>query len=344
VISTSSKTVTGSYVEGGTVTYADTLSKTASFDQQNNPGFELTDTLPSQLTLVSAADGASPGIFSNAGNTVNWDGPIPAGGGVTITITATVNAGTALQTVSNQGTVNHDNNGDGTNEAADLTDDPGQGGAADPTNFVVLSPASIGTHSKTVGGNFQEGGSITYTVTISNPSPNAQLDNPGDEFVDVLPASLTLVSATASSGVANADTGTNTVTWNGTLAPNGGSVTITIDAVINNGTGGQTIAHQGTIRFDADERIGDPHRRSGAGRSGRSDRLRGARPGRDSGAVDVRPRGAGPAAGERRVGGPAPPAGLAGSRNLAGFVRAGRNPRPFSMRPTRGSRWGAAAP
>ncbi len=252
VIGTITKTVSGSFIEGGTVTYTVTIPNTGSFDQQDNPGFEFTDTLPSQLTLVSATDGASPGTFSNLGNIVNWDGSIPASGSVTITITATINAGTALQTVSNQGTVNHDNNGDGTNEAANLTDDPGQGGAADPTTFVVVSPASIGTHSKTVSGSFQEGGSITYTVTISNPSANTQLDNPGDEFIDVLPSSLTLVSATASSGVPNADTGTNTVTWNGTIAANGGSVTITINAVINNGAGGQTITNQGTINFDAD--------------------------------------------------------------------------------------------
>ncbi len=252
VISTLSKTVTGSFVEGGTVTYTVTISNTGAFDQQDNAGFEFTDTLPSQLTLVSATDGASPGVFSNAGNTVNWDGSIPAGGSVIITITATIDAGTALQTVSNQGTVNHDNNGDGTNEAANQTDDPGQGGAADPTSFVVLSPGSIGTHSKTVSGTFQEGGTISYTVTLSNPGTTVQLDNPGDEFTDVLPSSLTLVSATATSGTAVATVATNTVTWNGTIAANGGTVTITITATINVGAQGQTISNQGTVNFDAD--------------------------------------------------------------------------------------------
>jgi uncharacterized repeat protein (TIGR01451 family) len=253
VISTLSKTVTGSFVEGGTVTYTVTIANTGPFDQQDNAASnEFVDVLPSQLTLVSATDGASPGTFSNVGNTVNWDGSIPAGGSVVITITATINAGTALQTVSNQGTVNHDNNGDGTNEAADVTDDPGQGGATDPTTFVVLSPGSIGTHSKTVTGTFQEGGTITYTVTLSNPSTSTQLDNPGDEFIDALPSTLTLTNATATSGTAVANTGTNTVTWNGTIAANGGTVTITITAIINTGTQNQTISNQGTANFDAD--------------------------------------------------------------------------------------------
>jgi uncharacterized repeat protein (TIGR01451 family) len=252
VISTLSKTVAGSFTEGGTVTYTVTLSNTGPFDQQNNAGFEFTDVLPSQLTLVSATDGASPGTFANAGNTVNWDGSIPAGGSVVITITATINAGTALQTVSNQGTVNHDNNGDGTNEDSDLTDDPDEPGATDPTSFVVISPGSIGTHSKTVSGTFQEGGTITYTVTLSNPGTTVQLDNPGDEFIDVLPASLTLTNATATSGTAVPNTGTNTVTWNGTIAANGGTVTITITAIINTDTQNQTISNQGTVNFDAD--------------------------------------------------------------------------------------------
>ncbi|HSS76067.1 MAG TPA: S8 family serine peptidase [Thermoanaerobaculia bacterium] len=250
-ISTISKTVAGSFIEGGTVTYTVTISNTGPFDQQDNPGHEFVDVLPSQLTLVSATDGASPGTFSNSGNTVNWDGSIPAGGSVTITITATINAGTALQTVTNQGTVNHDNDGNGISETASLTDDPSAGGASDPTSFVVVSPSSVGTHTKTVAGTFSEGGTVTYTVTISNPSGNTQLDNPGDEFTDVLPAGLTLVSASATSGTAVADVPNKTVHWNGTIAA-GGSVTITFTAAINNGTAGTTLCNQGTIFFDAD--------------------------------------------------------------------------------------------
>jgi uncharacterized repeat protein (TIGR01451 family) len=248
---TATKTVAGSFIEGGTITYTIVLSNSGPFDQQNNTGHELTDVLPAQLTLVNAV--ASSGTFANSGNTVNWDGVIPASGSVTITITATVNAGTALQTVSNQATVNYDTNGDFAdgNESSRVSDNPNVGGAADPTTFVVVSPASIGTHTKTVAGTFSVGGTVTYTVTISNPSANTQLDNPGDEFTDVLPASLTLVSASATSGTALANVGTNTVHWNGSIAASG-SVTITITALVNNTAAGQTISNQGTIFFDAD--------------------------------------------------------------------------------------------
>jgi uncharacterized repeat protein (TIGR01451 family) len=245
---TATKTVTGSFVEGGSITYTIVLSNSGNFDQQDNPGNELNDVLPSQLTLVSAAATSGTAVATVATNTVTWNGSIPAHGSVTVTINATVKTGTALQTVSNQATVNSDADGNGTNEVAGTTTGGGAGGA---TTFVVVSPSSIGTHTKTVSGTFSEGGAVTYTVTISNPSATAQLDNPGDEFTDVLPATLTLASASATTGAATIDVPTRTVHWNGAIAA-GGSVTITIHALINNGAGGQTISNQGTVFFDAD--------------------------------------------------------------------------------------------
>ena len=77
-----------------------------------------------------------------------------------------------------------------------------------------------------------------YTVRLFNSGPEDQLDNPGDEFTAVLPASVTLVSATATAGTTT--TSGNTVHWNGTiLAPN--AVVLTIQAKVNAGTLGQVI-------------------------------------------------------------------------------------------------------
>ena len=100
-----------------------------------------------------------------------------------------------------------------------------------------------------MSGTLTPGGTITYTVTLTD-SAGAQADNPGNEFSDVLPASLTLVSATASSGTAVANIGTNTVTWNGAIA-GGGSVTITITATIGSGASG-VISNQGSVSYDSD--------------------------------------------------------------------------------------------
>jgi uncharacterized repeat protein (TIGR01451 family) len=134
---TATKIVTGDFSVGGSVTYTVMLSNSGGAASPDNPGFEFTDTLPAGLTLVSADDGASPGTFSNAGNTVNWDGSIPGGGSATITIEATIDDGTEGLTLDNQGTVSFDADLDGTNESTTVTDDPLLPGSADVTSFVV---------------------------------------------------------------------------------------------------------------------------------------------------------------------------------------------------------------
>jgi uncharacterized repeat protein (TIGR01451 family) len=244
------KSVSGNFNVGGTVTYTVTLTNTGSGAQGDNAGHEFTDILPSSLTLVSASATSGTAAANTGTNTATWDGTLAAiNGTVTITITATVNAGAGGQTISNQGSISYDSDGNGTNDATATTDDPSTGTANDPTSFkVAVAPFVTGT--KTVTGSFSEGGSITYTVTLTNQGGAAQGDNPGNEFTDVLPSTLTLVSATATAGTPVATTGTNTVTWNGGLAA-GASVTITIHATIKTGTGGQTISNQGSISYDS---------------------------------------------------------------------------------------------
>jgi len=119
---------------------------------------------------------------------------------------------------------------------------------AENINSFLLTGADV-SGTKTVSGTFVPGGSIAYTVLLSNSGLSAQLDNTGDEFTDVLPAGLTLVSAMATSGTVL--TMVNTVTWNGSI-PASGSVTITISANINGDAGGTTISNQGSIAYDAD--------------------------------------------------------------------------------------------
>ncbi len=123
-----------------------------------------------------------------------------------------------------------------------------------PTAFTcaAFTPTAAVSGTKTVTGTFTAGGAITYTVTLQNTGAGAQADNPGNEFTDVLPSTLTLVSATATSGTAAANAATNTVTWNGALPALVGQVTITIHATIKNTAAGQTIANQGQISFDGD--------------------------------------------------------------------------------------------
>jgi uncharacterized repeat protein (TIGR01451 family) len=131
---TATKAVTGgNLMPGGTVVYTVTLTNSGSGATFDEPGDEFTDTLPSTLTLTLAA--ASLGTVSTTGNTVHWNGGVPAGGTVTITIHATISSSAAVQSViSNQGMANYDATRSGTNQTAIVTNDPAKPG---PTQFVV---------------------------------------------------------------------------------------------------------------------------------------------------------------------------------------------------------------
>ena len=132
------KTASGSFAPGGTVTYTVTLNNNGNTTQSDNAGDEFSDVLPSGLALVNATATSGTAVANGGTNTVTWNGSIAAGASVTITITATVNSGTVGTTISNQGTINYDADGNGNNESSRLTDDPSVAGSSDPTNFTVV--------------------------------------------------------------------------------------------------------------------------------------------------------------------------------------------------------------
>ena len=142
---TATKAITGGNQQaGGNVIYTVTLTNSGNAAQADNPGNEFTDTVPSPLVVGTPT--ANSGTVSGPGvNPVTWNGAIPAGGTVTITIPATIPASAAGQTISNQGTVNYDSDNDGVNDATSLTDAPG-GTVGDPTVFVAGAPPD-GSHA-----------------------------------------------------------------------------------------------------------------------------------------------------------------------------------------------------
>ena len=138
------KAISGDLQPGGLVTYSIVLRNEGAAAQQDNPGNELTDVLPSTLTLVDAVSTSGVATASVATNTLTWNGAIPAGGSVTISIHARVNANVPPSTViSNQGTLAYDADGNGTNETPALTDDPSLGGTGDSTHFTVVMRPSV---------------------------------------------------------------------------------------------------------------------------------------------------------------------------------------------------------
>ncbi len=121
-------------------------------------------------------------------------------------------------------------------------------------DFTVIITTDVPAPSavKTVSGQMIEGGLVEYQIVLTNPSTAEVADATGDELTDFLPAGLSLVSATATSGTAVADVATNAVTWNGALAANGGTASVTVTATVNAGTAGTTIENQALVSFDSD--------------------------------------------------------------------------------------------
>ncbi len=201
------------------------------------------DTLPSGTTFVSLA---APGGWSCSTPAVGTNGTVSCSiasfpvGTAALTIVAAVDGATSVGTVlSNTATV------------TSVTPDPDSEDTSATATTTVASPALVSA-TKAVSGSFWPGGSVTYTIVLTNAGPGTQPDNPGNELVDVLPAELALLSAAATSGTAVATPGTNTVTWNGSI-PAGGTVTITVVATVRWGTPrGAIVSNQATIAYDLD--------------------------------------------------------------------------------------------
>jgi uncharacterized repeat protein (TIGR01451 family) len=198
-------------------------------------GVKVDDSFPVAPGLTAASFSASQGVFDAAGS--RWSVPTLAKGG-TATLALTVNAPSMAGNLTNRAT------------ASAATVDPDSANNTASASALVLSPAAV-SGTKTVTGSLVTGGTVTYTIVLSNASAFPQQDNPGDEFDDQLPPALLLLDAMASSGTATVNLPANTVAWNGSI-PGRSTVTITLHAAIAGGTpAGAVISNQGTIHFDA---------------------------------------------------------------------------------------------
>lgn len=221
---------------GGTLAYQIVVSNAGP---SNEPAALVTDSFPALCSSVSwtcSTTGGATCLASGSGNISETVG-LPSGATATFAASCTVSA-TAPDgsVITNTATVS---------ATSDST--PANNTASDTTT-VVVPPSALLSATKSVSGVFEWGGTVNYAIVISNTGTGAQGDNPGDEFIDVLPSGVQLLSATASGGTVVANVGTNTVTWNGGIAPSA-SVSLNIEAQVN-ATVGSTISNQGTVHFD----------------------------------------------------------------------------------------------
>lgn len=217
------KTGPASVAPGGPIVYLLTVT---NYGPGAANGATVSDPLPAGVSGVAAVcgsptGGAACGSFSVTGTSVAGTiATFPAGGSVTITITAT--APTVSQTLTN---------------AAAVAPPPGvvdpnlsNNSSSVPTGIPAPVPVADLAIVKSGPASVAAGATITYTLAISNNGPDPA---DGATFSDPVPAAITGVNAVCGSPAGGAACGTVNLAGNlvtGTIAalPSGGSVLITI--------------------------------------------------------------------------------------------------------------------
>ncbi|OQX24902.1 MAG: hypothetical protein BWK80_18415, partial [Desulfobacteraceae bacterium IS3] len=249
----------GNTEPGDRLIYTVVLKNGTGFDVE---GIEFVDVMPSQTQYVADSLSAPPGstVKSESPTLRITDIGIPAYSQVTISFSVTVNSPLAagIRSISNQGIVNYDGNGDGVNEQRTESD----GDVTSPGNQPTILPV-------TAGPNFSEavksvrvksdkdqdraassGDILEYRIVIPN---SGNQDAQAVSFSDRIPAHTEYVpdSAAAGSGLISYNVSENRIKWLGDIAA-GSSETITFDVMIVENTAPQTlISNQGELSFDS---------------------------------------------------------------------------------------------
>ena len=219
-------------VPGGTIVYT---VRATNLGPNATGGVVVRDVLPAGVNYVSDSGGGTYNPGSG-----NWTvGTLSSGQVAQLTITATVNAGTTGQTITNTASLlaSGQPDTDPTNNSASV---PILVGFTDlqltKTARKVTPPP--GPAGDSVAANV--GNTVEFNVTLRNNGPHAAT---GVAVSDQLPAGVTYVSHAASQGAYVPGTGAWTV---GTLA-NGATATLIIQVTVNAGTIGQTLLNTATV-------------------------------------------------------------------------------------------------
>ena len=202
--------------EGDTINYTLVLTNNGP-DAGTN--VEVTDALPSGVTFVSSS--ATAGSYDDG--TGIWSVPSIANAvSDTLTISASIDAGTGTSTIINTATITDSDQAD-TNAGND-TDDASL--TVQSVDLAVTKDVSDPTPD--------EGDSIDYTIVLTNNGPDTATNV---TVTDVLPAGVTFVSSSATTGSYTSGTGV----WSVPGIANAVSDTLVITATVDLATGGTTI-------------------------------------------------------------------------------------------------------
>ncbi len=232
----------GTVVPGDLLTYTVTLTNELDdFDQANNAANEFEDALDTNVTFDSVVSASSGTLIHNAG-TMEWDGGINRSTSVTLVYRVRVNdnvCGTG-GTISNQGTIFMDPNGDGLNTITEVTDGPVDVGGDsdadnvsnddDPTQIAIDCSTDLQITKSDSSAIYTPGGTATYQIVVTNAGPATIT---GATIADDLPNGVTITSnwvCTPSSGNSSCITApstTNPISIDINIA-NGDTITIDV--------------------------------------------------------------------------------------------------------------------
>lgn len=199
-------------------------------------GVQVVDTLPEDVTFVSATGGTVTAPATGSRDVTVDIGTLASGGTATVTITVDINADAPDQ-ITNTATVTStetDENpqDNSTSETTDLNP------AIDLVIDKAASPTSV------IAGN-----DLVYTMTITNDGPSTATNV---QFTDTLPAGVTVTNVTSSQGSVSNDNGV--VSGNlGTLAADA-TATVTITVGVNSTTTG-SLTNTASVSADETELI-----------------------------------------------------------------------------------------
>lgn len=225
--------------EGDSVAY---LVNVANLGLVAATNVHITDLLPAGLTFQSAT--ASKGNYVSPSGV--WQiGSLAAGERHYLFLVAGCNAGTAGSTITNSATVTGLSEADPNpgNDSASVDITVGSGS-------VVVATADLQIAANVDDAAPNEGQQVTFTVTLANAGPDGAT---GVTVADLLPAGLLFVSASASQGAYDDQTGN----WLVGGVANGAGASLAIVAAVEAGTAG-TARRSTAVITGADQRDPDP--------------------------------------------------------------------------------------